>query len=225
MRSLLRSGVTFQVIRQGIFKLQAIHTASPRTMRLITIALQAFQLCLREANHAALCAPYAIATCCCQSSSRSWLQSRCARNPLRRAVQRSYDNPEVARQPLSANAVDRSSLPGANRRRLAPSGLCPLLRPRWSRRSAPMGGSSCVVASEQRLPPYDATRSKKPILPETCQSYETTAGKLPASDPPPQRCSQSCANTTNRRGAYAGRRETRRLLHLLAWPVRWPLAR
>src|SRR5579864_7451346 len=161
--------------------------------------------------------PYAIATCCSRSNSQPYWQFRCARIPQRRAVQRSYDNQEVARQPLFATATGQASLPAVHPERLAPSLLVPLLRLPWSLPGGPPGGSSCAVASGRHSLTSCATRSKRLTRRETCQSCETTARTLPGSGLPRMPYFRSSAGRANTHAVCAGHRGRERPLHRPAW--------
>src|SRR5438552_18506973 len=122
MRLLLGGGHTLQVLWQNALKLDAVHLQPLSPIPLSCLILcWPFRLCSSGGAHAISNGLYATATCCCRSNNRPFQQSRCARSPLHRAVQRSYDNPEVVRQPLFATATDQSIRSGARRAPLAPS--------------------------------------------------------------------------------------------------------
>src|SRR5436190_7584488 len=103
MSLLLGGGPTLQVLWQNALKLEAIHLQplSPIPLWLV-ILFWPFRLCSSGGAHAISNGLCATATCCCRLNNRPFRQSRCARSPPHRAVQRSYDNPEVVRQPLFA---------------------------------------------------------------------------------------------------------------------------
>src|SRR5437667_2155046 len=193
MRLLIRVLGTLYTVRQNLFKLPAVHTASlpyiwTRNMRASRvfrwsyalwplIFFRPFRLYSPGGAPAFLSAPCATVTCCFQSSTRRFPQSRCARNPRHRAVERSYDNQAVVRQPLFSNAGDRSS-------RLAARPALPVLsarhlrrRPPWPPQAEPKGGSFSGVASGRHLPTSGATKWKRRTRRERCRFCETAAEK------------------------------------------------
>src|SRR6185312_10266173 len=120
MRLLLRGRRTLDALRQIALKLYAIHhNLSPRTAS-GSIIFWPFRLCSREGALAISSELCATATCYFRSSTRQSLRSRCARILPHRAVRRSYDNPEVVRQPLFAIASDQLNPSVAHRELQAP---------------------------------------------------------------------------------------------------------
>src|SRR6185437_12023963 len=121
MRLLLGGRLPLDALRQIALKLYAIHSALSPRYRVWLLIFWPSRLYLLGGAHVTSNEPCAAATYCCRWSSRPFPQFRCARSPRRRAVQRSYDNPEVVRQPLFAAVTDQSNLPAARQEPLAPS--------------------------------------------------------------------------------------------------------